>query len=78
MANHPVLSQFDELLAIIDANLPYSASLIPLPGLLLLFHFDKCGPNRATQLLEPQSLSNFEKTVTETAITIIETWLKKW
>ena len=78
MAKHPVLSQFNELLSMIDTNLPYSASLIPLPGLLLLFRFDKFGPNRAMQLLEPQSLAQFEKSIIESAITIIETWLNKW
>ena len=78
MANHPVLSQLDELIAMIDAQMPYMASLIRLPGLLLIFRHENCGPNRAMQLLDPQSQINFEKETVLMAKRLLETVIDKW
>ena len=78
MANHPVLSQFDELIAMIDAQMPFMASLIRLPGLILIFRHENCGPNRAMQLLDPQCKVNFDKQTVLMAKRLLETGIDKW
>lgn len=78
MAKHPVLSQFNELIEMIDAQMPYTASLIGLPGLLLIFRHEKCGPNRAMQLLEPHCLVEFQNETVFMAKNLLETGIEKW
>ena len=58
--------------------MPYTASLIQLPALLLLFKFENCGPNRAMQLLEPQCLQEFQKESVLMAKNLLEGPLEKW
>ena len=78
MANHPVLSQFDELIAMIDAQMPFMASLIRLPGLILIFRHENCGSNRAMQLLDPQCKVNFDRQTVLMAKRLLETGIDKW
>ena len=37
LAKHPVLNSIDELMTLIDTQMPYTAASINLPGLILLF-----------------------------------------
>jgi len=53
LGKQPVLHEVATLVTLIDQDMPYTASLIGLPGLILLFHFEQSAPSRAMQLLEP-------------------------
>ena len=47
LSKHPVLQDIDQVVALIDADMPYTASLMGLPCLLVLFRNQKCRPSRA-------------------------------
>ena len=75
LSKHPVLQDIDQLVNLLDADMPYSASLIGLPGLLLMFKYERSKPSRAMQLLQPDSLTEFKKGIARTARYLLETSL---
>lgn len=78
LAKNSVLSQLDSLVDTIDGMMPYSASSIALPGLLLLYRYEHLKPKRAMQILEPECLTEFKKDNLKAARKLLEQPLEKW
>ena len=75
---HPVLQDVATLVSIIDTSMPYTSTLMGFPGLLLLFKNERCGPNRAMQLLAPSSTAHFKKGMIMAARSLLEDSLRRW
>ena len=55
--------EFEALLESIGKDLPYTCSLMMLPIYVLQFKEEKQGPNKAMQMLDPNSKTNFKKEI---------------
>lgn len=78
LSQHPVLQDVEALVKIIDDDMPYMVSLVGLPGLLLLFRYERCRPSRALQLLRPQCLLDFRREIVSVARRLLEDSFDRW
>ena len=70
--------EFTSVIELIEKDLPYTADLLMLPIYILQFAEEKRGPNKAMQLLDPNSKTNFKKEILAKMRLYIEGGLQAW